>query len=145
MKRPKAGRDEGRFDLAWGGISSLGLALPVLWTALQRRGLDSTAAVERIDAWLASGPARLAGLAGQKGVLAPGADADIVVFDPDATWTVAPEHLHFRHKLSPYLGAKLRGRVTETWLRGQQIYCADAFTGSPRGRELIRPRELARP
>ena len=145
MKRPRAGRDEGRFDLAWGGISSLGLALPVLWTALQRRGLDSTAAAERVGAWLASGPARLAGLAGQKGVLAPGADADIVVFDPDAAWTVAPEHLHFRHKLSPYLGAKLRGRVTETWLRGQQIYCADAFTGSPRGRELIRPRELARP
>jgi allantoinase len=75
-------------------------------------------------------------------VLAEGADADFVVFDPDAAWTVAPEHLHFRHKLSPYIGAQLRGRVLETWLRGKQIFNlnegANSFTGSPRGRELVR-------
>jgi allantoinase len=65
-----------------------------------------------------------------------------VVFDPDAVWTVAPEHLHFRHKLSPYIGAQLRGRVLETWLRGEQIFdlneSANSFIGSPRGRELVR-------
>ena len=65
---------------------------------------------------MAAAPARLAGLAGRKGALAAGADADFVVFDPDAEWTVSPEHLHFRHKLSPYLGAQLEGRVLETWL-----------------------------
>jgi allantoinase len=126
-------RDEGRFDLAWGGVSSLGLALPVLWTAMTRRGLG----LERLGTWLAAAPARLAGLAGKKGVLATGADADIVVFDPDAVWTVSPERLHFRHKLSPYLGAKLQGRVLETFLRGERVFGADGFGTSPRGIELV--------
>jgi allantoinase len=137
MKR----REEGRWDLAWGGIASLGLALPVIWTALARRGVDSAASMERIAKWMAAAPARLAGLAGKKGVLAEGADADFAVFDPDAAWTVAPEHLHFRHKVSPYIGAQLRGRVLETWLRGEQIFNADgsesSFIGAPRGSELV--------
>ena len=127
-------RDVGRFDLAWGGVSSLGLALPVLWTAMTRRGLG----LERLGAWLAAAPARLAGLAGKKGVLAAGADADIVVFDPDAVWTVLPERLHFHHKLSPYLGAELQGRVVETFLHGERVFGADGFVGSPRGIELVR-------
>ncbi|HEY1159563.1 MAG TPA: allantoinase AllB [Terracidiphilus sp.] len=134
MKR----RDEGRWDLAWGGIASLGLALPVLWTAMERRGLELSAGMERLGEWMAAAPARLAGFSGQKGVLAAGADADIVVFDPDAAWTVAPEHLHFRHKLSPYLGSELRGRVLETWLRGEQVFGADGMVGLARGRELVR-------
>jgi allantoinase len=131
MKR----REEGRWDLAWGGIASLGLALPVLWTAMARRGLS----IEKLGAWMAAAPARLAGLSGRKGTLAAGADADFVIFDPDTEWTVTTEHLHFRHKLSPYLGATLRGRVLETWLRGEQIYDGDQFIGQPRGRELVRP------
>jgi len=134
MKR----REEGRWDLAWGGIASLGLALPVLWTALAQRGLGVSAGMERLGKWMAAGPAQLAGLAGRKGVFAAGADADFVVFDPDAAWTVAPEDLHFRHKLSPYLGAELRGRVKETWLRGEQVFSGAGFAGSPRGRELVR-------
>jgi allantoinase len=135
MKR----REEGRWDLAWGGISSLGLALPVMWTALERRGVGLKAGMERVGKWMGAGTARLAGLAGRKGTLAPGADADFVVFDPEAAWTVAPEHLRFRHKLSPYLGAELHGRVLETWLRGQQVFSAEGFTGQPRGKELVRP------
>jgi len=138
MKR----RDEGRFDHAWGGIASLGLALPVIWTALNRRGCDLNESAKRVAAWMASGPARLAGLTGRKGALNPGADADFAVFDPLQAWTVTPDHLHFRHKLSPYLGAQLRGRILETWLRGQPIYTADdnltCFIGSPLGRELTR-------
>ncbi len=130
MKR----REEGRWDLAWGGIASLGLALPVLWTAMARRGFG----IERIGAWMALEPARLAGLTGRKGVLAPAADADFAVFDPGAEWTVSEQHLHFRHKLSPYLGAKLRGRVHETWLRGEQIFGAEQFIGEARGREVVR-------
>jgi allantoinase len=136
MKR----RDEGRWDLAWGGIASLGLTLPVLWTGMKRHGVG----LERLAEWLASAPARLAGLAGKKGALAAGADADIVVFDPDAAWTVTMEELNFRHKLSPYLGAGLQGRVLETWLRGHQVFSLNrpvdgvdgCFPGAPRGREL---------
>ncbi len=130
MKR----RDEGRWDLAWGGIASLGLALPVLWTGMQRRGI----ALERVGTWMSAAPARLAGLEGRKGAIAPGADADLVVFDPEAEWTVTAGDLRFRHKLSPYLGAEMRGRVLETWLRGDLAFKNGEFAGAPRGRELVR-------
>jgi allantoinase len=130
MKR----REEGRWDLAWGGISSLGLALPVIWTAMRQRGIG----IERVGEWMAAAPARRAGLAGRKGALALGADADFAVFDADAEWTVTPDNLHFRHKLSPYLGARLRGRVRETWLRGERIYCDGRFPGTPSGKEWVR-------
>jgi allantoinase len=128
------GREEGRWDLAWGGIASLGLALPVLWTAMARRGIG----IEKLGQWMAAAPAGLAGLTGRKGTLAAGADADFVVFNPDAEWTVTEKHLHFRHKLSPYLSAKLQGQVLETWLRGEQVYDANHFVGIARGRELVR-------
>jgi allantoinase len=134
----------GRFDKAWGGIASLGLALAVVWTGMQQRGIG----IEKIAEWMAAAPARLAGFSGRKGALAPGADADFAVFDPDAAWTVTPADLHFRHKLSPYLGAQLRGRVLETWLRGRPVFRAGEFLDAPRGRE--RPRssrnmDLVRP
>ncbi len=61
-------REEGRCDQAWGGIASLGLALPVMWTAMQSRGIK----LERIAEWMAAAPARLAGFAEKKGAIAPG-------------------------------------------------------------------------
>ena len=130
MKR----REEGRWDLAWGGIASLGLALPVLWTGMSQRGLP----LEKIAEWMAAGSVRLAGLDRRKGALVPGRDADFVVFDPDFKWTVGAEDLHFRHKISPYLGAKLRGRVSETWLRGEPVFLNGEHIGEPRGQELVR-------
>jgi allantoinase len=130
MKR----REEGRWDLAWGGIASLGLALSVLWTGMSKRGIG----LECLAKWMAAGPAGLAGLSGRKGMLAVGADADFVVFDPNATWTVSPERLQFRHKISPYLGASLRGTVRETWLRGEAVFRDGQFPGESRGRELVR-------
>lgn len=142
MKHLETGCQEGRFDQAWGGISSLGLALPIMWTAMQQRGIK----LERIGEWMSAAPARLAGLTGRKGAIASGVDADFVVFDPETEWTVAPADLHFRHKLSPYLGAKLRGRVVETWLRGQPVFHdeghndgrEDKFSDQARGREQVR-------
>ncbi len=115
------------------GIASLGLALPVVWTGMRQRALP----LERVGQWMSAAPARLAGLEGRKGSLAAGCDADLVVFDPDAEWSVVPEDLHFRHKLSPYLGAKLKGRVLETWLRGDRVFQRVEFIGEPRGRELV--------
>jgi allantoinase len=133
-------RETGRFDEAWGGISSLGLALPVMWTAMQQRGLKlgRSPNITQIGEWMAAAPARLAGLAGRKGAIAPGADADFAVFDPEAEWTVTPDDLHFRHKISPYLGAKLRGRVIETWLRGEPIFRAGNFSDEALGKEQVR-------
>ena len=138
-------RESGSWETAWGGISSLGLALPIMWTAMMRRGLGSSAAMEHLVDWMSAAPARLAGFSGQKGGFHAGADADIVIFDPDTEWTIGDDQLHFRHKLSPYLGARVRGQVMETWLRGKQIFTRSAqlngdeqFIGEPRGRELTR-------
>jgi allantoinase len=127
-------KEEGRFDKAWGGIASLGLALPVVWTGMRQRGI----ALNRVGEWMAAAPARLAGMSARKGAIVPGADADFAVFDPEAQWTVTPADLHFRHKISPYLGAELRGRVRETWLRGEPIFRDGRFQGEARGREQVR-------
>ncbi|HET7226396.1 MAG TPA: allantoinase AllB [Candidatus Eisenbacteria bacterium] len=110
-------RDAGRFDRAWGGIASLELSLAVVHTGAAARGIG----IERIVEWMSAAPARLAGLAG-KGALAPGHDADFVVFDPDAGWRVEEAALHQRHPLTPYAGRMLRGRVLETWLRGERVF-----------------------
>jgi allantoinase len=134
MKRREPKGEIARWDQAWGGIASLGLALPVLWTGMKQRGIG----LERIGEWMAAAPARLAGMSGRKGAIAVGADADFAVFDPEAKWRVAPSDLRFRHKISPYLGAELRGRVLETWLRGETVFRSGAYLGEARGTEQVR-------
>jgi allantoinase len=128
MKR----QDLGRFDLAWGGIASLSLALPVVWTDASQRGLT----LDDIARWMSSAPAALAGLSSRAGALAPGREATFVVFDPEAKFVVTPDRLHYRHTISPYMGETLKGVVTATYLRGQPIYTDGAFAPTPHGREL---------
>jgi allantoinase len=123
---------EGRFDLAWGGIASLSVALPVVWTEAQRRGFG----IEDVARWMSAGPARLAGMQERASAIAVGRDANFVVFDPDAEAVVTAERLHFRHAVSPYLGARLKGSVVATYLRGEPVWGADSFDSRVRGREL---------
>jgi allantoinase len=126
--------EEGTFRTAWGGIASLSVALPVMWTEATRRGFS----LSDIARWMAEKPADLAGCGAQKGRLVAGFDADFVVFDPDAEFTVTPDRLHHRHKVSPYLGETLRGLVKKTYLRGKLIYQDGEFYGEPAGREFRR-------
>ncbi|MBW3604465.1 MAG: allantoinase AllB [Actinobacteria bacterium] len=126
-------RGDGSFAAAWGGIASLQLGLSVVWTHAQARGHVPTDLVH----WMSAAPAQLVGLR-RKGMLAPGADADIVIWDPDATWTVDAPALEHRHPVTPYDGMTLRGRVSTTYLRGQMIYDGHAVTGGPIGRLLDR-------
>lgn len=109
--------DSGDFGRAWGGISSLGLALPIVWTEARARGFE----IEDVARWLSSGPAAFAGLQ-RKGRIVPGADADLVAWDPDESWRPAVEDLQFRNKLSPWLGRPVRGDVVTTWLRGRVVW-----------------------
>jgi allantoinase len=109
--------DEGDFFQAWGGIASLQLGLAAVWTGAHAHGIG----VERIVEWMSAAPARLAGLADCKGSIAPGKDADLVIWDPDAQWTVYPAMLYHRHPVTPYAGMTLRGRVHVTIVRGTMI------------------------
>jgi allantoinase len=128
------GGESGDFLRAWGGIASLQLSLPALWTQARRRGFG----VERLAEWLGSGPAGLAGLDKRKGKIAVGYDADFVVWNPEAAFEVKPEELHHRHKLTPYRGRTLYGQVEATFLRGQKVYERGAFSDRPRGVVLRR-------
>jgi allantoinase len=113
----------GDFGAAWGGIASVQLGLPVVWTEAARRGIG----LGQVAGWLAAAPARLAGLAG-RGSIAPGQRADFCVFAPDQTFVLRPDMLRQRYPLTPYLGQTLRGVVRETWLAG-----APAGPGQRRG------------
>ncbi|MCO6399986.1 MAG: allantoinase AllB [Verrucomicrobia bacterium] len=127
--------ESGDFFKAWGGISSLQWSLPIVWTAGREVGVT----FEQLARWLSTAPAALAGLAGRKGVIASGADADFVVWDPDASFVVDPARAYHRHKLSPYGGSTLYGAIERSYLRGrlvgeQQNVCAEATGQLLRGR-----------
>jgi allantoinase len=118
----------GRIGKAWGGIASLELGLSAMAT-LHNNLAD-------LARWMSEAPAKLAGLS-NKGKITKGYDADLVAFDPDASWTVEPDKLHQRHKITPYAGCELRGRVQTTWLRGQKIYDDGEFAALPHGQVLV--------
>jgi allantoinase len=126
--------EEGSFRTSWGGISSLSVALAVMWTEASERRFS----LLDIARWMAEGPARLAGCQTRKGRIAAGYDADLVVFDPDATFHVTPQRLHYRYPLSPYIGETLRGVVKATYLRGRPVFAGGEFLGEPGGEEWRR-------
>ncbi len=124
--------EEGNFKTAWGGIASLSLALPVMWTAANRRGFT----LIDIARWMSEHPARLAGCVARKGRIAEGYDADFVIFEPDAEFVATRNHLYHRHPVSPYLGEKLQGAVRATYLRGQLVFVDGQFSAEAKGREI---------
>jgi allantoinase len=125
--------DDGDFLAAWGGIGSLQLGLPLLWSAARRRGHTLADLAE----WMCQAPARLAGLEDRKGAISPGRDADLVLLDPDASLVVSPASLYHRHPLTPYADRVLHGVVRATYLRGQLAWDGRGFA-DPRGRLLER-------
>ena len=124
--------NEGSFQTAWGGIASLSVALPVVWSGMRTRGFN----LDDIGRWMSAKPAALAGIDHRKGAIAEGRDADFVVFDPDAEIEVTTEALYTRHPISPYLGEKLYGRVIATWLRGKQVFTEGSFVVPCGGNEV---------
>jgi len=134
---PPSLKTPGNFMTAWGGIASLELALPAVWTASRARFLvqsfqsvETDLEPERVSRpqfadlarWMSERPAALAGLSEKKGRIAPGLDADLVVWDPDVATTVDPVRLKQRLKLTPYAGRTLFGRVLTTFVRGERVW-----------------------
>jgi allantoinase len=130
MKR----QETGDFLEAWGGIASLQLSLPAVWKEAKSRGFS----LLHLSRWLCEAPARLAGLAHKKGAIAPGRDADLVIWNPEAGFKVDPAQVHHRHKLTPYAGRDLMGIVEATFLRGVKIFERGNFSTAPAGRILLR-------
>ncbi len=124
--------ESGDFGAAWGGVASLQLGLAAVWTQARDRGVE----YRRLADWMSLAPAKLAGLEGRKGEIAVGADADLVFWDPEATWTVDAERLHHRHKITPYHGRRLRGSVLSTFLRGRPVFDNGVFCTRPLGQLL---------
>jgi allantoinase len=123
--------ETGDFADAWGGIASIQVGLPAVWTEARERGFGLADVVR----WMSQRPAELAGLR-QKGKLAVGADADFCVFAPDETFVVDPSRLKHKNPITPYAGRTLSGVVRSTWLRGASIN-----SDSPAGHLLSRGEE----
>ena len=124
----------GDFMEAWGGISALQFGLPVIWTGAQKRGFG----LPDISRWMSAAPAKLAGIDHRKGKLAPGFDADIVIWHPEKEFEVRKDLIHFKNKLTPYEGMNLLGVVEATYVRGQKVFENGEFAAEPSGDLLLK-------
>ena len=124
----------GDFTTAWGGIASLQLALPVLWTAARRRG----ATLSDMARWLSANPAKLAGQSQRKGQIAVGFEADLIAFDAEKAFVVSAEMIEHKHKVSPYICQELWGVVEQTFLRGERVFQHPDFFHLNHGQLLTR-------
>jgi allantoinase len=127
----------GDFMKAWGGISSIQFALPVLWTAAKKHDCS----LNDIAQWLCEKPAVLAGMQNSKGKIQKGYDADLVVWDPEESFIVTENIIHHKHKLTPYLGEKLFGGVEQTYLKGEKVFDKGQFIQLNKGSIILGSRE----
>jgi allantoinase len=121
-------KGQGDFLAAWGGIASLELTLPAIWTQARARGFD----LSDVARWMCERPAQLARLP-KKGRIAPGCDADLVIFDTERSFRVDPARLHHRHPVTPYAGRELFGVVAKTLVRGSIVYDEGHFAPNAHG------------
>lgn len=126
--------EAGNFEKAWGGISSIQFALPVIWTECKQRGYS----LEQLINWMSKQPAKFIGKDQQKGQISPGFDADLVCWNPDKKYIIKKEAIHHKNKLTPYEGESLYGVVNATFLRGQKVYENGQFLGNPKGKIILK-------
>jgi len=126
--------EQGNYLSAWGGIASLQFSLPLMWTAAAQKGFN----LETVLHWMSTRVAEFIGLDHKKGKIEPGYDADLVIWDPDESFTVKPESIYFRHKITPYIGHQLRGVVKKTFVGGNKVYDQGDFISLPTGQLLFR-------
>jgi allantoinase len=125
--------DSGNFKKAWGGIAGVQFGLPAFWTSAKLRGFT----IEDVSALMSSNVAKFLGLSKSKGALAAGFDADIVVWNPEKEFTVTPDQIHHRHKVTPYDGLTLQGEVVKTFVNGHLVYDAGLFREKNKG-EIVK-------
>jgi allantoinase len=142
-------KEKGDFFASWGGISSVGLGLPILWTSALSRTTSTPITILDVVRLCAINTAAQVGLSHKKGALRPGMDADVCVFDDEGEWVMGREQMLFRNKVSPYQGRTMRGVVRETWVRGMKVFERGAGNGGffgkggvPTGRLLLERRKV---
>jgi allantoinase len=115
---------QGDFFAAWGGISSVGLGLPILHSAALERAAagETVPSITDIVRLCSQATARQVGLAHRKGGLKVGLDADVCVFDDGEEWTLRTGDMRWKNRVSPWEGKKFTGRVRETWVRGRKVF-----------------------
>lgn len=128
--------NEGDLQKAWGGISSMQFVLPAVWTQAEKRG----ATIHQLSSWLSRKPAELLGLEDKKGTIAPGFDADIIVWNPEAETKVEPSMIQHRHKVTPYDGLTLMGKIEKTYVRGLKVFENGEPMNQTVGRMLLQQR-----
>lgn len=129
-------KERGDFFASWGGISSVGLGLPILWTTGQGK-ID----VLDVVRWCAVNTSAQVGLSHKKGALKVGLDGDVCVFDDEGSFTVEQDNLLFRNKVSPYTGKTLKGVVKSTFVRGHKVFGEKGIEGSAVGGLLLEKRK----
>ena len=125
--------DTGDLVKAWGGIAGLQFTLPAVWT----KGAEFQVDLADMALWLCSHPAEFLGLT-HKGRIEPGMDADLVVWDPEDSFVVEEKDIHFRHKITPYLGEELYGKVMQTYVAGEKVFDRGVFVILNRGQVLLK-------
>ncbi len=127
----------GNLKHAWGGIAGVQFTLSAVWTKAQKMGW-SNADLPLLSRILSTNPAKFLGLEHQKGQISEGFDADFVVWQPEESFLVEEKNIHFRHKITPYLGEILRGVILKTWVGGEKVFEKGAFKALQKGRVLLR-------
>lgn len=126
--------EEGDFEKAWGGISSLQLGLSIVMTEAEKHGLQ----LKDVSELMSTKPAEFAGLGNIKGKIKTGYDADLVVFDPDKKNITDVSKLFHKNKPIPYEGLELKGEVVCTYLRGEKIFENGKILNGPKGKIILR-------
>jgi allantoinase len=126
--------DSGDIEHAWGGISSLQFGLSIIWTEALERGTP----LEQVVDWMATRPAKFAGIGDRKGKIALGYDADFAVFDDIAEYIISADMIKYRHKITPYEGRKVTGVVERTFVRGHEVYSSGDLLNGPVGEPILR-------
>lgn len=133
------GLEKGDFFSAWGGISSVGFGLPILFTEGQR--LEPPVTLAEISNWCSWNTARQVGLSHKKGKISVGYDADFLVFDPEVKYVVQNDQTYFKNKITAYDGMEFHGKVVETIVRGNSVFSLlTGHIGKPVGRLILEPR-----
>jgi len=125
--------DTGDFDKAWGGIAGLQFSLPAFWTKAKERGFS----IEDVVRLMSENTAAFAGLGSRKGQIAPGYDADLIVWNPNEEFTVTSNSIQHRHKITPYEDEVLRGVVKQTYVKGEKVYDEGEFVSLGKGELLL--------